>query len=149
MLKTVAREIALAIQARSGMSLAVAIWTGVVGIAVFAAFVFLCVAGYAWLSPRYGSDIAGLIMAGIFTTIAVISAIVAAIIRRRVRERALLARAAKSQTPPWLLDPRVVGAAVEAGRSLGWRRLIPIALVGFMAAQWARERRHPGDKRHF
>jgi hypothetical protein len=34
---------------------------------------------------------------------------------------------------------------MEAGRSLGWERIIPVALLGFMAAQWARERR---DKAH-
>jgi len=28
---------------------------------------------------------------------------------------------------------------VEAGRKLGWQRLVPVALLGFMAAQWARE----------
>jgi hypothetical protein len=28
---------------------------------------------------------------------------------------------------------------VEAGRKLGWQRLVPVALFGIMAAQWARE----------
>jgi hypothetical protein len=30
---------------------------------------------------------------------------------------------------------------MQIGRSLGWQRLIPLALVGIMAAQWAREQR--------
>ena len=110
------------------------------------AFVFLCVAGYDWLSLRYGSVTAGLAMAGIFVAIAIIAAIVSALIRRRVRERAILARAAKAHAPSWLLDPRILATAVQAGRSIGWQRIVPLALVGFMAAQWAREYRDHGRR---
>jgi len=141
MLKNLTREITLAIQARNGMSVAVIVWLAITALAVLAAFVFLCVAGYDWLSLQYGGVPAGLIMAGIFIGIAVVAAVASAMIRRRNRERAILARAAKAHAPPWLLDPRVLGVAMEAGRSLGWQRLVPIALIGFLAAQWARERR--------
>ena len=81
-------------------------------------------------------------------SVAIIAAIVSALIRRRVRERAILARAAKAHAPPWLLDPKILGVAMEAGRSLGWQRIVPVALVGFLAAQWARERRNKSEK-HF
>jgi hypothetical protein len=37
--------------------------------------------------------------------------------------------------------------AVSLGRSLGWQRLLPVALLGFMAAQWAREYRQHGQER--
>jgi hypothetical protein len=86
-------------------------------------------------------------MTAIFLAIAVIAAIAGTFVRRRVRERAILARAAKAQAPPWLFDPRVLGVAMEAGRSLGWERIIPVALLGFMAAQWARERRGQTHKK--
>jgi hypothetical protein len=33
-----------------------------------------------------------------------------------------------------------------AGRTLGWQRIVPIALLGLMAAQWARERREQGGE---
>jgi hypothetical protein len=141
MLKTLTREITLAIQARNGASAAVVVWLCVVAVALLTAFVFLCVAGYDWLALRYDSITAGLIMAGIFVAIAIVAAIVSVLVRRRVRERAILARAAKAHSPSWLLDPRVLSAAVQAGRSLGWQRLVPIALVGIMVAQWAREHR--------
>jgi hypothetical protein len=141
MLKNLTREITLAIQARNGMSVAVVAWLAVMAVALLAAFVFLCVTGYDWLSLRYGSIDAGLIMTGVFVVVAVIAALVSAAIRRRNRERAILARAAKAHAPPWLLDPRILGVAMEAGRSLGWQRIVPIALLGFLAAQWARERR--------
>ena len=144
MLKGITREITLSLQSRSGLSPAVVAWTAVIAVAAFVAFVFLCVAGYAWLALRFDSVIAGLIMAGIFVVIALIAAVVAALIRRRVRERAILARAAKAQSPAWLLDPRILGVAVEAGRSIGWQKIVPVALFGFVVAQWMRETHERG-----
>ncbi len=146
MLKSLTREITLSIQARNGMSPAVVVWTVVLAMAALTAFVFLCVAGYARLSLRFDSTIAALIMAGIFIVVALIAALVAALVRRRVRERAILARAAKAQSPSWLLDPKILGVAVEAGRSIGWQRIVPVAVLGFVVAQWAREYREHGKQ---
>ena len=146
MLKTLTRELTLALQARNGVSVGVVIWLVIMAAAILTAFIFVCVAGYDWLSPRFGGVYAGLIMAGVFLAVAIVSAIIGAMVRRRVRERAILARAARAQTPPWLLDPRVLGVAVEAGRSLGWERIIPVALLGFMVATWARRRRDRGEE---
>ena len=117
MLNSLTREITLAIQARSGTSVAVVVWLAVVALAAFTAFAFLCVGGYAWFAVKFGSVFAGLIMAGIFAAIALISLLISALIRRRVRERAILARAAKAHSPSWLLDPKLLGVAVEAGRT--------------------------------
>jgi hypothetical protein len=139
MFKSLSREITLSIQARSGLSPAVVVWTAVIAVAALAAFVFLCVAGYAWLSLRFDSIFAGLIMAGIFVVLALVAALISALIRQRVRERAILARAAKAHSSSWLLDPKIVGIAVEAGRTIGWQRIVPVAMLGFVAAQWARE----------
>lgn len=147
MLKSLTREITLSIQARNGMSAAVVVWTAVLAIAALTAFIFLCVAGYAWLSLRFDSVIAALIMAGIFVVVAAMAALVAALVRRRVRERAILARAAKAQSPSWLLDPKLLGVAVEAGRSIGWQRIVPVAVLGFVVAQWAREYREHGTRK--
>jgi hypothetical protein len=148
MLKSITREIALSFQSRSGVSPAVVAWTAVLAFASLIAFVFLCVAGYAWLAMRFDGAIAGLIMAGIFIVLALIAALTAALIRRRVRERAILARAARAQSPSWLLDPRILGAAVEAGRTIGWQRIVPVALFGFVVAQWVRETRARGGDPH-
>src|SRR4029077_17315273 len=59
----------------------------------------------------------------------------------RAAERAILERAARAHAPSWLLDPKILATAVQVGRSLGWQRAIPLALVAIMAAQWAREHR--------
>jgi hypothetical protein len=148
MLKTVTREITLAVQARNGASTAVVVWMGVIVLALLTAFVFLCVSGYDWLALRYGSVPAGLIMTGIFVVIAIAAAIISALVRHRVRQRAIHARAARAHSPSWLLDPTVLNAAVQVGRSFGWQRIVPVALLGFMVAQWAREHRDRGE-RHF
>jgi hypothetical protein len=142
MLKNWMHDITLTIQARSGASAALFAWMAVIALALLTAFVFLCVAGYDWLSLQFGSVFAGLIMAAIFVLIAVIGVIVCALARRRARERAILERAARAHaSSSWLLDPKILAAAVEAGRALGWQRILPVALLGLMAAQWTREHR--------
>ena len=148
MFKTLTREITVAIQAKSGASRAVVVWMAVIVLASIAAFVFLAGAGHDWLALRYDGVTAGLIMAGIFFAVAIMAAVISALLRRRVRERAILARAARAHSPSWLLDPRLLSAAVQAGRSAGWQRIVPIVLVGVMVAQWARESRDRGTQ-HF
>ncbi|MFZ3361686.1 MAG: hypothetical protein WCA56_06290 [Xanthobacteraceae bacterium] len=146
MLKTLTREITLSIQAKNGASVAGVVWLGVVAFALITAFAFLCVAGFDWLAAQWGGIFAALIMTGIFVVIAIVAAVASALVRRRVRERAILARAAKAHSPSWLFDPKILGVAVEAGRTIGWQRIVPVALIGIMAAQWAREYRDQGKQ---
>jgi hypothetical protein len=141
MFKALTREITLSIQAKNGTSVAVMVWLGIMTLALITAFVFLCVSGYDWFAVEFGSVFAGLIMTGIFVVIGLVAALISALIRRRVRERAILARAAKAHSPSWLLDPKILGVAVEAGRTIGWQRLVPLALLGIVAAQWTRDYR--------
>jgi hypothetical protein len=148
MLKGWMHDITLAIQARSGASAALFVWMAIIAFASLSAFVFLCIAAYDWLSLQLGGVFAGLIMAGIFVLIAAIGAIFSAFARRRARERAILERAARARaSSSWLLDPKIVTAAVEAGRALGWQRILPVALLGLMAAQWTREHRAHREER--
>lgn len=149
MFRTVTREVTLLIQSRSGLSTPVVVSAVVIVAALLVAFAFLCVAGYVWLAVQFGTIFAGLIMAGIFAVIAIIAAIVCAAARRRARERAILARAARAHSPSWLFDPKVLGAAVEAGRTIGWQRIVPVALLAFFAAQWARENRDKSERQQF
>jgi small-conductance mechanosensitive channel len=142
MLKNWMREVTLAIQARSGASAALFVWIGLIALALLTAFAFLCVATYDWLALQLGSVFAGLIMAAVFALIAVIGAALSALARRRAKERAILERAARAHAQPsWLVDPKILAAAVQAGRSLGWQRIVPLALLGLMAVQWNREHR--------
>ena len=145
MLKNWLRDLRLAVQAKSGATTGVLIWLAVVAVAAIVAFVFLCVAAFEWLSLLVGSIFAGLIMAGIFVVIALFGLIVSALLRKRARERAILERAARAHSPSWLLDPRLLATAVQVGRQIGWQRVVPVVLLGFMAAQWTREHRGQGQ----
>jgi hypothetical protein len=149
MIKGWMHDIALAIQSRSGATAALFVWMGIAAVSGLTVFIFLCVAGYDWLATEFGSIFAALIMAGVFLLIAVIAAAIAATSRRHARERAILERAARAHaTSSWLLDPKILGTALQLGRTLGWQRLIPVALLGFLAAQWAREyRKHGGEEK--
>ena len=80
-------------------------------------------------------------MAGVFLLMAVIGAAASALARHRTRQRAIVERAARAQGTRALIDPKVLGIAMQAGRALGWQRLIPLALLGFLAAQWVQEAR--------
>ena len=141
MLKGLMHEAALAVQTRTGITTAFLFWLAVIVLAALTAFAFLCVAAYDWLSLQMASVYAGLIMAGVFALIAVVGLAVCTLARKRARERAILERAARAHAPSWLLDPRILATAVQVGRAVGWQRIVPVALFGFMAAQWAREYR--------
>ncbi len=145
MFKNLMHDMMLSVQSRTGITTSFIICLCIIAIAGVTGFAFLCVAGYDWIAIHVGSVYAGLIMAGVFFLIAVIGLVVCALGRRRARERAILERAARAHAPSWLLDPRVLATAVQIGREFGWQRIIPVALVGFMAAQWARDRRQQGQ----
>jgi uncharacterized membrane protein len=141
MLKSLMHDVKLAVQTRTGITTSFIVWLAIVAFAALTAFVFLCVAAYDWLALQMGDVYAGLVMAAIFVVIAIIGIIACLLARRRARERAILERAARAHAPSWLLDPKILATAVQVGRSLGWQRAIPLALVAIMAAQWAREHR--------
>ena len=145
MFKGLMHDMMLAVQTRTGITTSFIVWLIVVALAAVTAFAFLCVAAYDWLSLHMSSVYAGLMMAAVFVVIAIIGIIACVLARRRARERAILERAARAHAPSWLLDPKILTTAVQVGRSLGWQRAIPLALVGFMVAQWAREHRARAD----
>jgi hypothetical protein len=144
MFKSLTHDMVLAVQTRTGITTSFIAWLIVVVLAALTAFAFVCVAAYDWLSLQMSSVYAGLVMAAVFVLIAVIGLVFGLLARRRARERAILERAARAHAPSWLLDPKILATAVQVGRSLGWQRAIPMALVGIMVAQWAREHRARG-----
>ena len=141
MLKNLQNHVVRWIQSRTGLSVGFLISLAVAGCAALLAFIFLCVTGYAWLSFKLGPIFGGLAMAGVFLLIAVVGAAASALARERTRQRAIVQRAARAQGTRALIDPKMLSVAMQAGRALGWQRLIPLALLGFLAAQWVREAR--------
>jgi len=141
MFKGLMREVTLAVQSKTGITSAVLVWLVIAAAAALTAFAFLCVAAYEWLSKLFGPVSGGLIVAGFFILVAAIAAMLSALARRNARQRAILERAARARAGSWLLDPKILASALQIGRSIGWQRIAPLALLGFIAAQWAREYR--------
>jgi hypothetical protein len=146
MLKNLQNNIILWVQAKIGFSVGFLISLGVAGGAAVSMFVFLCVTGYAWLSIQLGPVFGGLAMAGVFLFIAVLGAAASTLARGQTRQRAILERAARAQGTSALIDPKVLSVAIQAGRALGWQRLIPLALLGFLAVQWVQETRRENTR---
>src|SRR6202050_248942 len=148
MIKNWLRDLALTVQSRSGITGGLLMWIFSAPFALPTPFVFLCVAAYAWLLQAFGGIYAGLIVAGFFILVALIASIAGAVTRRRARERAILQRAARAHAnSSWLLDPKILATAMPAGRAIGWQRIVPLALLGFLAAQWVRDRgQAPADE---
>lgn len=149
MFKGIIRDIALMLQARSGITAAMFIWIAVALFAALTAFAFLCVAAYDWLALQFEAHFAALIMAGGLILIALIGVTAANVSRRRAQARAIAERAARAQAASsTLLDPKVLGLALQAGRAVGWQRLAPIALLGVIAGQWflTRHRVHHSEE---
>jgi hypothetical protein len=136
MLKTIQKHLVLWVQAKTGVTLVFLVTTTLGAASTLMMFVFLCVAAYAWASVELGPVFGGLATAGVFLLIALIGAAAAVVVRRQTRERAIVEQASRTRT---LLDPRAFQVAIQAGRSLGWQRLVPLLLIGILGVQWARE----------
>jgi hypothetical protein len=146
MLQNLKHDLILFIQAKTGATFSLIVWFGLVALAAPTAFAFLCVALYDWVSSQLGNVYAGLVVAGFFMAVAAIGTFAAVMARRSAMNRAILERAARAQAPSRLLDPKIIGLALEAGRRLGWQRVLPIALLAFVTAQWARAYRAHAER---
>ena len=144
MLKNLQNNIVLWVQAKTGLSGGFLISLAVAGGAALLTFVFLCVTGHAWLSIQLGPVFGGLAMAGVFLLIAVIGAAASALTRR---------------SDPPAGHRGAGGAGGEADQSESAEpsdaggpcaRLaaaIPLALLGFLVAQWVQEARREDTPR--
>jgi hypothetical protein len=133
---------------RTGLTANFLILSCIAVIAALVTFIFLCVSGYAWAAVEFGPVFGGLATAGVFLTIAACCWAAATLSRARARKRAILERAARSRRAPALLDPQMLKIAIQVGRHIGWQRVIPIAVLGFLASQLAQEsrREQPPDE---
>ena len=136
MLKTIQKHVVLWVQSKTGVTLVLLVAMTFAATAVLMMFVFLCVAAYAWASVELGPVFGGLATAGVFLLIALIGAAVSVVVRRQTRERAIVEQASSART---LLDPRAFHLVMQAGRALGWQRVVPLLLIGILGVQWARE----------
>src|SRR5947209_18501236 len=131
------RHLELTFKSKTGLGAGVVAWGSVALLAAAATLVFLMVAGFVALAERYGPLIAALVLGGLFLLITVVAVVCCLSSPRPTAAAAHVALAARSQTP-WL-DPRYLGAGIQIGRAIGWRRLLPLAAIGVLTAGLAKE----------
>src|SRR5258708_21067277 len=131
------RYLELQAQAKTGLSSGLFVWAllAVVFGVLTAGFVLLI--AFIWLAERYSPLTAAIVLAGLFLFATIIAAISCLWSRRRTIEQAELALAAR-RNAIWL-DPKVLGAAIQASRAVGWRNLVPLLAVGTPAPRLALE----------
>jgi hypothetical protein len=129
--------IELKIQSKIGVNATVIIGLLVALLATVVAFVFALVTAFIWLADRYSSLTAGLIVFGLFTALAVIGAVVAISAHRAAAASAEKALAKQSTLA--LVQPTHLKTALQVASGIGWRRVVPVVGVGFLAAGLVRE----------
>ena len=137
MLTGLVQNLRLRAEARTGLSTAVIVFALVAAVAVVAAFAFFVFAAFIWLAEHYGPLTAAVVVAIVFVLIAILCVVAAMMSQRRTSERAKRALALRSQSP-WF-DPATLGIALQLGRSIGLRRIAPLAAAGVLAAALAKE----------
>ena len=97
------------------------------------ALAFASIALFFWTQQRYDTIIAAGALAGLFLLVAVVALMTLGILKRRAAK----ARKVEEETaaaPSWLADPANILVAIQLARTIGFGRLIPIALLGVAGA---------------
>jgi hypothetical protein len=141
MLANLQHNFRLWLKVKTGLTAAVVIFGCMAAVSALLAAVFLCISGYAWAAAELGPVFGGLASAAMFLAIAVCSFAVALSSRRSAQHRAALERARRNKGASLLINPKTLQVVMQASRHIGWQRLIPLALIGFLATSFAREQR--------
>ena len=144
MLSGLVRYLRLTAQAKTGVSPVVVVCAVLASIGAITTFVLLVFSAFIWLASHYTPLTAALILSGFFLLLTILMGIGAVMAQRRTAERAEVALAARGGKP-WL-DPSMLGLALQFGRSIGMRRIVPLVAAGVLAAGFAKEwLRRPDD----
>lgn len=100
-------------------------------VALVIALIFLCAAGFIYISREYGSIIACLAGAGLF----LVAALVVLAIHGEQKRRAEVRRkeAAKRASQSILSDPALLATGLQLARVIGIKRLLPVIALGGLA----------------
>jgi hypothetical protein len=113
-------------------------------IALSVAIAFLCAAAFILVLEKYGAVEACLTGAAIFFVVTLIAAVGYLVRKRQIKQRAQAA--AKSAAQTMLADPMVVAAGLQLIRTIGIKKLIPLAAVGGLALGLMASRNHAADQ---
>lgn len=110
-------------------------------IALTIALIFLCAAGFIYISREYGSIHACLAGAGLFLVIG----LVVLAIHGEQQRRADIRRkeAAKRPAQSLFADPALLATGIQLARVVGIKRMLPVILLGGLALGLMAARRDP------
>jgi hypothetical protein len=103
------------------------IWGSIASSAAVVALGLLCAALFIAIDARFGPIWACVALAGAFLLVVCIATAAMVSIRRR-QARILAVR--RQSAPSLLRDPAVLTLALQIGRTLGFKRAIPLVLLG-------------------
>jgi hypothetical protein len=126
------RHLELTVKSKTGVGSDVLVWGLVAALGGTATLGFIILAVFIELAQRYAPLTAALALGGLFLSITIVALICCLSSQRHTVASAKLALAARSHAP-WL-DPKLLGVGIQIGRAIGWRRLVPLAAVGVLAA---------------
>jgi hypothetical protein len=113
------------------------VWGLIAIIGLIVALLFAGAAVFVLAQAEYGTVRTLLGFAGAFLAIALFAAIGLAVTRWSAERKTRAALASAPALPSWLLDPRLLAAGLDFGKTLGGRRTIAIGLVGaFLVGLW-------------
>jgi hypothetical protein len=124
-------------QSRTGLSAGVVTAAVIALMGALATLILAIVVIYMVLAERYSPLTAALVLTIAFLLITIVALACCILVQRRNVERATLALAARGNSAPWL-DPRYMAMGMQVGRAIGWRKLVPLVAVGFLAAELAK-----------
>ena len=125
------------IKAKVRLGITSLVWGGIAAAAGMAGLLFLSVGAYLWLAQRYDPITACLVLGVAYVLLAAVALTVVASVRNRRPKRVPAPPAAQSQ---WWSDPVAIVTALQVVRAVGITRLLPIAVLGAVAAGFMMER---------
>jgi hypothetical protein len=131
------RHIELTVKSKTGLGTDVLVWALVAALGGAGTLGFFISAAFIGLAERYGPLTAALALGGLFLAITIVALACCLATQRRNVASARLELTARHHAP-WL-DPKFLGVGMQIGRAVGWRRLVPLAAVGVLAAGIAKE----------
>jgi hypothetical protein len=111
------------------------LWGGIAAAAATAAVLFLSVGGFLWVQTRFDAVTACLVLGAAYLLVALTALAVVMSVRRR-RPKV----APPTAPSPWWSDPVAIMTALQLVKAVGITRLLPIAVLGAVAAGLVLER---------
>ena len=112
-------------------------------LALTVAGVFLCAAGFIYISHEYGSISACLAGAALFLVLALVVLAIHGEQKRRAEARRK--EAAKRASQSILTDPALLATGLQLARVVGIKRLLPVIALGGLALGLVASRRDNAD----